>query len=283
MASVRKRHGAARPGQTMFVVVDAAGTPTMHTDSDKVRAYSARAIKSAATQAFRAFMRRDGARAAAKALWTRGKHKPLDEDPLVQRQRVQLHDTLQVLRKSMIARVRSDKSCKEASSVTRMVAAAFRTLPTTSAARRIVVRGNPLHLTVKELNAVLKHSCEAFEARFDAPLGDAETDPRYFFRHFMVVRMAPEATPTDKTAFLCSMNRNVRPSAMELLHAIVYKSHLLVLPAHVADHWVHSQPRSSEERAAAVAVSAKKTGVMKKRFNTMAMGGDNNASSGAMT
>ncbi len=273
---LKKIRGAPREGQRVFLVVAADGQALLR-DDGRLLAYSAKAIKSAATQAFRVRMRQPRTRAALAGLWEkRAKHVARDQDVILQQQRLRLTASLTALLRRITERfqrlTKGTVADANADSVLKMLARAMQSMDGVPDTVKAQVKREPAALlsSPKTIARMLDSLRVTFESAFEHPLGRDVADDRFFFHHFQTLRMAPKDQPQARTAFLCSMVRNTKPSALELFQGITYKSHLVQLPDLVAHTWLPERGRvaTKEQTQAQRAIQAKKASVLQKRFGS---------------
>jgi hypothetical protein len=84
------------------------------------------------------------------------------------------------------------------------------------------------------VDSVLEHATERFWINFDRPLKD-EGDARFLFDLYMLVHVRPQNDPDAQIdTHICAMKRILKPSLLEFLEGVTYKTHLRKIAPKVA-------------------------------------------------
>ena len=237
----RKVRGEARSGQRTFVKMTASG----QAGSQSVTARNARA---AATQLFGQFMRGDG-RAVARDSWNPLTVPTPEADTKFQLaiQRAEANTDLtcrNTLQRCRDARDALDDGAEEHQHKGTLLMVLREWLATgkethgISSSRAAHLVEKPHKVRGDELEAGLQHFRKLYLNKFRHPIGDGE-DARFQYVPHFVMTVAEDGVAAKAESFLCALERNTAPSAMELVRGIVNRTRIGKLAGEVigAEEW----------------------------------------------
>ena len=253
----KKGRGQLRKGQRWWVVLDRdMHTPRRNHDGT-TRRFAASTAEAAALQSYRTFMRSKEGRAVAKAKWSSFSRPTRAQD-------AQLRDAREATRHAvdgLVDNIRRNLSRERLAKVTttwsRRLAKGFVLHCRPTFERAKVLRSDPTAVTDEEVDQLLQQVTQAWWIKFNRPLQD-EADDRFLYNFYCLTHVRLEDEPgAPPTTFLCCFHRILRPSWMEFVEAITYKTHQRKIPMDTAATLSSSQAAKAYVKRIKQAMSVK--------------------------
>lgn len=199
-----------------------------------LRRFSASTPEAAALQSYRTFMRSAEGRAIAKRKWSSFPRRRRAQDVQLRAAQEAAEAAVAQLMATIKLNLSQERVAKTTLTWTGRVAKVFLSHCRPSTQRRAELRRNVSSLTEADVDEVLLQATRAWWATFNRPL-QHEEDDRFLYNFYCLVHVRPqEEAETPPVTFLCCFHRITRPSFMEFMEAITYKTHQRKIPMEVA-------------------------------------------------
>ena len=268
----KKVKGGAREGQLTFARLTPSGEIHQSERTGVPSVVTASTSRAAATQLFNQYMKNEG-REMARRLWkpllvsTPAHDAKLAKIVRTMASNVDLtcRNTLQRVREAADALTGGARTHQHEGTLNLVVREWVKQQAETLAGRGADLMQAPETIRSRELQAALRMFQDAYVHRFQFPLGDAVEDARFLYGPHVVVTVQQQqqqqggaAEPPPPDTFMCCIERNIRPSTMEMVRCIVNRTRLSKVTSPLGEaisRWSHDpqqcQIATEEEKKSA--------------------------------